>query len=165
MEKIYFANKVFQAKDFYRYAFYHDDQIGCHVDNSYFIDNKIYAFKLVNGMYVSADDEKYYELEAPLPPEGIIWCNSCEYGAEKPFSHDCRRRPNVNSRCIGVANVSELTDFFGKYDINTAFKIIDEYNSLQDDSLIPTDYDEEYNSNIAKTRTRIIKYIEGKIVL
>lgn len=137
MEKLYFANKVFQTRSFERYAFYHDDQLGCHVNFDYFLDPRIYAFTLDDQKFVDDDGNKYNELTS-INYQHIVWCQDCELYNQIPQFSDCCESPPRGPKCIGIVNVSEVTEIFKSYDDEEAMRLIDKYNtSLDTVDLIP----------------------------
>ena len=163
MEKIYFANKIFQVRKFSRYAKYDSDQLGCHVNNSYFLDNKIYILKSEDEiLFVDEDGNNLVENITP-DYESVIPCWSCKYGMEKPFSRDCNKHPDSTPKCVGVANVSVITELFRKYPLEEAIKVINKYNSSLDKSLAFTNIDgRQYDRAINKSNAMIKRYLKYK---
>lgn len=162
MEEIYFANKIFQVKGFLRYAKYYSDQLGCHVGNFYYLDNRIYTFKLVDGKYVDVDGNEYQEFDLSQDKkDDILWCENCEFNQQKPFSRDCEKQPVTTYGCVGIANVSTITNILKDYDTKKALKIIHKYNKEMTDcyTLIRTT-PEEYAHDIGKSNKKIVRYLK-----
>ena len=167
MEKIYFANKIFRKKYFGGYAKYYSDQIGCHVSNSYYLDKKIYPFRLVDGKYVDFDGNEYQELVPPWHHSNVLPCWECEHYDIKPVTRDCENRPEVGHEIIGIANVYELTQFFEKYSQEEALKIISLYNNYLDTNSAELKYisignyfKEDYDKTNKKTNAKVRKYLK-----
>ena len=130
MEKLYFANKIIQVKDYLSYAKYYSDQLGCNFENYYFLDNQIYIFKLQDGKYIDSNDNAYREINLDeIKPMNTLLCNNCEYNAQKSELSDCKKQPKTTLECIGITNIKLLTNFLGQYDNDKVMEIIDRYNS------------------------------------
>lgn len=169
MEKLYFANKVLESRAFIKYAKYHSDQIGCHVDNYYFLDNKIYVFKLIDGKYVNFDgehldmeNESYFELSAPFVGNDIIWCQDCDKCYYYP-SGDCNKHPSDEFKCVGIVNVEFLTNLLRNYDPNEAIEIVQVYNAhlKPEKIMVPLDnlHKGKFNSTTRKTTSKVRRYL------
>ncbi len=161
MEKIFFANKIIQTSEFSRYAKYYSDQLGCHVNNLCFLDRRIYAFKSFGGsLFVDDDNNTLIEITPFGTYEEVIPCWNCKYGHEKPFSRDCDKYPDSKTKCVGVANVSLITNLFRDYNLDDAIKIINHYNNLLSEPLVLIGNSEkEYNKIINSSNNKIRRYL------
>lgn len=162
MKKYYFANRVFMVRDFTKYAFYHSDQFGCHVNNRFFLDRKISAFTDDHGDYFDLNKNIAFELETPWVANDIVWCHDCDKFPDMPFERDCDRSPSSEPKFCGIVNIYPLTSLFEGYEPDEALKIIEEYNaSLPDDSLVPIDNlrRNKFKNTTRKSASKVRRYL------
>lgn len=160
MEKLYFANKVIQVKDYLSYAKYYSDQLGCNLENYYFLDNQIYVFKLKDGKYIDLNDNIYEEINLEeVKPQEILWCNNCEYNNQKNELSDCKKHPKTTNVCIGITNMKLLTSFLEHYDNDKVMEVIDRYNS-DIGKYYTYIQPEAYSDNIDKVNKKVKKYLK-----
>lgn len=131
MEKIYFANKIIKTGTFLRHGYWHDYLVGCDFENQYYLDSKIYSFKMVDGKYLDEDGNEYVEFLIPDEDRrrGVIFCEKCENYGKTPASRDCTLVANYEPRCVGITHVALLTNHFENYSLGEAKRIIARYNS------------------------------------
>ena len=163
MNKYYFANRVFLVRDFSKYAFYHSDQLGCHVNNRYFMDKKISVFTDDNGDYYDLNNDIAFELEVPWDCSDIVWCHDCDKYDDKPFEHDCERSPSSEPIFCGIVNVYPLTNLLRNYEPNEAIKIVQVYNAhfKPEEIMVPLDnlHKGKFNSTTRKTTSKVRRYL------
>lgn len=161
MEKLYFANKVIRITDFEHYAFWHDDQLGCHISNECFLDARIYVFRLVDGKYVDVDGNEYQEFTPLDTNYNILWCEDCKFGDQIPILSDCDKMPIPKQNCVGIANVSVITDLLKDYNSQKVKLIIDKYNNSLDNPLIFIGTrGEQYNKTNNNSYKKIRSYLQ-----
>lgn len=160
MEKLFFANKVIQVKYYIRYAKYHSNQLGCELENYYFLDNKIYIFKFEDGKYIDLNGNAYEAIDLNNSNlSDILWCKYCNNNSLKPQEGDCNKQPETTNACVGITNVKALTKFFSHYDNDKVLDVIKKYNNDVGDYYTYIEFG-KHNENITKVNKKVKKYFK-----
>ena len=160
MEKLFFANKVLLIQDFIKYAEYQTERLGCEVNNFYYLDNQIFAFKYQDGKFVDLNGNEYQVFNKnEIKSKDIISCNHCKYNDKNTYSHICQERQRTMTSCDGITNIDVLTDFLTQYDTDKALKVIDIFNNdigsyfTYIDSIV-------YDNSINKVNSKVKRYLK-----
>jgi hypothetical protein len=151
MNEIYVAHLLIFNKNFNKYTFYHNEQLGCLFDNQYLVSKEVVLLTInKDGKFCYLDTQKPCKVINKEDLQKSVTLFECRFCSNHLTNNmDCKETACLKSEIMGVVNIMPIYEFTKTGYIPVAIDLVKEYNNSVKDEFVLIN-DKNYTDTITK---------------